>query len=60
MNTFTREELRIIIKYLSGREEYKKSIAPRTMMAYDLQEELNAAGINMEDHVFFITNNFIE
>ena len=57
---FTRDELKVIIKYLSNQEIYKKSIAPRMKMAYDLKKELNAAGINMEDHALFISNNFVE
>lgn len=60
MNNFSRDELRVIIKYLSHQPKYKMSIAPRRAIAYDLQHELTAAGIPKEDHSLFVGNNYFE
>jgi hypothetical protein len=60
MNAFSRKELIVIIKYLSQQPKYKKSIAPRRDIAYDLRKELTAAKIPEEDHALFVGNNFVE
>jgi hypothetical protein len=60
MSILSRDELRVIIKYLSHQPKYKASIAPRSSIAYDLQQELTAAGIPKEDHSLFVGNNFVE
>jgi hypothetical protein len=60
MNAFSRAELIVIVKYLSQVEKYKKSIAPRSAIAYDLKAELAAAGIPSEDHTLFVGNHCVE